>query len=946
MGSEFEINTESKAIESQRDFQIAKANDKYLITSFSNYIDIFNLKNLEIKYMNSISLDESQIITNMDFNPNFPEIILSSFSDGNINLWKINDDSDNNSYKEICTIKAHETNVKNSLFNPVYGNLIISSDNKNIRLWDITKYIYSYNILTQGKTSDLQWDTTGKYYGYINNNSELIIRELNNYQTTISIKDNLNKFLFKSDNEILTFSEKAIKSWDFRNTKKALNSKIFHLPRKSRILYNINCAHLYYIQFNSCEIFDINKFDFIYSKRDKNIIGKNLILLNDSFLKGKEISNILDILFDNQTIIKVIQKTEKKNSISPIKQADKDDNDKYKNYLDNIIHMISDFNSLFKFEENNKREIIFIKKKKYFMIPEIERELEKLKVDTIFKRKEYVREEISKKKEFNNIKEQYLYYLKLLIRDNTNRLLIKEYLQFLKTKENEIKNNFDNFEEYKNEILFYKACLSQKELKELGENKKLSEKEDLINFLQELRDIENITNNISEVYTIRFKRLKNIDEVSFFNQPIDLDNEELFYYKCKNILYFDFMTKNDYSRDINKFILIQNLIREILDRNIFENIEIIKNKDKLNLIIYLITEPQSDDANVFLLNFLVSNKLNINEIPSDLNFKKGLINEESAFVLGNTVFYNDDLKNLCKDNIVRFFKNEKINKNLYNIEDFYTFDFKLNEINSNSYINDIKTFLKIILKKNVFKEVFKLLYGNDYLDFFNNEKFLSEIIDNHLKFIPFKSNNNCGMTDRFTLDSYIFFENKPITYGDIIINDNDRQLVEEALKIGKVIVIIFHELNHNIYSYLLYFFNNINYSFQTPRKSKISEFREGGFYIENLLFGRIIESLNLEEALYIMNIDNYNMDLNKFQKGFTTLKGKSNINGVFSKFNAINKFSYYSSINGSLIKTKNTIKNSSMKNITIDIKIGSKCVSGINRDNNIKASNQFYKNHH
>ena len=658
MGSEFKINTESKTFESQRDFQITKANDKYLITSISNYIDIFNLENLEIKYMNSITLDESQIITNMDFNQNYPEIILSSFNDGNINLWKIND-LDNNSYKEIFSIKAHETNVKYSLFNPIYGNLILSSDNKNIRLWDITKYIYSYNILTQGKISELQWDITGDYYGYISNNSELIIRELNNYKTTISIKDNLNKFIFKSNNEILTFSEKTIKNWDIRNTKKALNEKIFNLPRRSRILYNINCDHLYFVQFNSCEIFDINKFDFIYSKRDKNIIGQNLILLNDSFLKGREISNILDLVFDNQTIIKVIQKTEKKDSISPIKQADKVDNNEYKNYFNNIIHKISDFNSLFKFEENNKRKIIFIKKKRYFMIPEIERELVNLKVETIFKRKEYVKEKISKKKEFNNIKEQYLYYLKLLIRDNTNRLLIKEYLQFLKTKENEIKSHFNNLEEYKKEILFYKACLSQRELKELGENKKLSEKEDFINFLQELRDIENITNNISQVHAIRFNRLKNIDEVSFFNQPIDLDNEELFYYKCKNILFFDFMTKKDYVNNIDKFIRIQNLIREILNRNIFENIEIIKNKDKLNLIIYLITEPQSDDANVFLLNFLVSNKLNITEIASDLNFKKGLINEKSAFVLGNTVFYNDDLKNLCKDNIVRFFKMKK-----------------------------------------------------------------------------------------------------------------------------------------------------------------------------------------------------------------------------------------------------------------------------------------------
>ena len=94
-----------------------------------------------------------------------------------------------------------------------------------------------------------------------------------------------------------------------------------------------------------------------------------------------------------------------------------------------------------------------------------------------------------------------------------------------------------------------------------------------------------------------------MDEISFFNQPIDLNNEELFYYKCKTILYFDLESKKDYSRDVNKFKLKHNLIKKILEKNIFENNEITKNIDKLDLIVFLISEPENDeDKNNYLLN--------------------------------------------------------------------------------------------------------------------------------------------------------------------------------------------------------------------------------------------------------------------------------------------------------------------------------------------------------
>ena len=933
MGSEFEIKIEPLEFKSKRLFQKVKANDKYLIASLSNYIDIYKIKEKnQINLLNSIDFHFSKKITNMDFNPDYPELFLSSFTDGKIKIWNINN-LGKNSNKEISIINAHETQVESSLFNPAYGNIVISSDSESIKLWDITKYIYSKNILNQENIGNLQWDSTIEYFGYTNDNKELIIRERNNYNKIFSINENINKFIFKSNNEILTFSENSIKYWDTRKTQNVLKENSF--DSNKRILYSNNSDYLYFIQFNTFEIFDINKFGIAFSEDNKNISGQNPIILNDSFLKEKEISNILDLVPGKSTLIKVFGKYEKKKSIPPIKNQQIT-----ANYFHNIAYAISNYKNLFKFEENLYD--IKMKKKKYFMIPEIKRELTRINNETIFERKEYVQKELFQEAKFRNISEKYLYYIKLLIRDNTNKLLIKEYLKFLKLKENEIKKEFQNLEEYKDEILFYKVFFSQDELQELGEKKDKSEKEEFIQFLQDLSNIEDFANDIKQVYKCRYKRMKNIDEISFFNQPIDLNNEELFYYKSKATLCFNIITNKDFTISINKFNSKRNLIKKILKRNLFENKKIIKNIDKLNLLNYLIINPQEDSTNEYVLNLLSSNKFNINEIVSDQNFEKVVSKGKDFIIINKKVFYFEDLKNFCKDNFIKFVENKK---NQYNDEDIFSYDFLINRINTEWYVNDIKNFFKIILKSNVFKEVFILLYSKEYLNFFINESFVSEIIDKHLKFVPFRSDNSGGFTDIFTLNSYIFIEDKPITYHGETIKDVDRKsMVEDVLKIGRVIAIILYELNHNLYSYLLNFYNSISYTFQTPKKNKICEFREGGYYMEFLLFGRIIENLTLEEAMFLMNVDSYNKDLKTFNEEFSNLNGNFNINGVFSKFNCVKAFANYDGIKETSINIRGMAKNSFLRKISIDIKKRKNCVLGINRNFDIKAFNEFFKN--
>jgi hypothetical protein len=131
-------------------------------------------------------------------------------------------------------------------------------------------------------------------------------------------------------------------------------------------------------------------------------------------------------------------------------------------------------------------------------------------------------------------------------------------------------------------------------------------------------------------------------------------------------------------------------------------------------------------------------------------------------------------------------------------------------------------------------------------------------------------------------------------------------LVKEALTIGSFLEVELHEINHFIYS-LLFISDNIkSLSFKTPRKKKLANITEGGYYFELLLFGKIVNKLTINEALYLLNRNNYNKSLKDFRNGFLNLESKDLIaTGNFIKFNNLkfdNPNNKYSSI---VVKSSN-----------------------------------------
>ena len=135
-------------------------------------------------------------------------------------------------------------------------------------------------------------------------------------------------------------------------------------------------------------------------------------------------------------------------------------------------------------------------------------------------------------------------------------------------------------------------------------------------------------------------------------------------------------------------------------------------------------------------------------------------------------------------------------KDLYNYE--YLLDEKYNDVN----LNGVKNLLKIIFKGDTFKSVYKLLYTEEDFKIISKDEFINDYIDNHLFLIPYKSENYCGITDKFSCNSYIFF-------GDNICDKNNKinKYIKSILISSRFITITFREFNKFIFSYILHSYN-------------------------------------------------------------------------------------------------------------------------------------------
>ena len=866
----FEINMETKPTISKAQKFISC--DNYVGAYYEDIIKLYEISEDFDLQLKASSQDISPI-NDIDFNHSYKNLIISA-TDNYMKLRKL---SSNKNLEEICLLNGQEKNVLFSKFNPKLDNILISSGYKNIELWDITKYTNVNYISTNLKAKALKWNASGEYYGYIHDNKEFKINDIDNNILTNDEKY-IDNFEFIDNLKYVTFhSNNCIKIWDIRNSISPLKEiKSFDCNYQYKLYDRINNYIYCFDNVPSFKILDLNNCNIIYENLPNEISSiKNIIILDNYYFKQDETTNFIQQEPNEKIDIIKIKNNNKTGKTLLSHSSENIKNKKtLDEYINDIPYKISDIYQFKDFLEIKNDKYYNIKN--YMHIPEIKKELITISTQLLPERKKYVEEYLDENHTYKDIYDEYINYIKLIIRDNTNKKLLEKYLKFLKLNEGDLQLKYKNLENYLTEVEFYKVIFNKKEYNEnFGLTKIKSEKENLIDYLNELKDAKNI-NDLNNIKS----KIKPVNEYSYFNQPITSENEELSFFKYRMLLYYD-IYNNDDKNLIDKLNSQSSLIKTILKKNFLNKENIIKNDAKFNMLIALIISPQDNEYNNYILNLIDSSMCTKEEIK-EINSKLLLPENKDILSILNDFSYNLDY--ICKENILDIILNK--NESFIKEDILYNYDYLLTKKEEEIKLNDIKLFLKDIFKKKTFKNIFKLLYNDEELKIINENSFIDDYIDNHLFLIPFKNDGFCGITDRFGFNTYIMFD-------DEILNNNTNLILDDnftkALKISRFVIIAFHEFNHYIYSYILHSNNYIKIFFDSPRKKEY-KIREGGLLMELILFGQNIQKFNIEQGLYVLNATNYDKTEKQFQKDFINVKNKNlNIGGKFSNFNSLSK---------------------------------------------------------
>ncbi len=539
-------------------------------------------------------------------------------------------------------------------------------------------------------------------------------------------------------------------------------------------------------------------------------------------------------------------------------------NQKIKNY-DKITLITPEIktNNEKKTQKNSK---ILLLKEKLFEKNIFERKKEAEEKYENYKKKKEADEKYEKNinnKENESIENEYYSIYEMNLYDNTNKNIMKIYLDFLKKNDDFIKNNIKTEETFINEFNKYKVLFTPEEIKSFyGEDKK-TEKENFINLLNKISNSDDLIKLKSEIK-------KEYNHQFYFNQPISFDNKELYYFKNIQLL-IDLILK----LKANSFQTRKKIIKLIIDSNYLKNDEITNNEKKMEYLIIILLKDEN-----YYQNY------NLERLKS--NYTEEEIEE---FLKKNPSFkYDKDTNSIIKSEMPYSLKKYCLNLlNSYTfISNTLKFDAFLTENIFVDYIKKIKEFIIKISGSNVFKEILKEIYKKD-CNFISQEE-INYYINNKIHFYPLIDTNSLGLTDKLSLNTYIFSEIKAIRTNCSIDHGN-------LLHIALVIVSSFHEINHSI-RIILFFKKNGNFEIRTPNLNiSGNEINEGGNQLEFLLFGKVIDSLNIIESLFILNENNYKQSLKEFRNNFKRIKeevleGKKDcfeIKGIFEKLNIDDK---------------------------------------------------------
>jgi len=870
--NEFNIDIKklSMSILFKRGNIVFKANKKYIgiyNNLLRNNINIYNLdKNIKDDYF----ILEIEFAL-FELNQKYQNVLLIS-RDCFAELYELPNKFDKSKIKLNPKIKYKiDENINQISFNPRYSHIIALLTKNKLHIWDNRKF---YNPIQQPFESNIEsfiWEAKGNLCGLSTN---IEINVFNRKRKNICFNYNISNFNdyiyeFLDENHIIIIIDskliKIISIIDNEEIKKYSEFNVYDIIKTTDFIIFKSENDLYFYDYSNLELELIDKINFLNIQNpiileDSNVIkllssGKNyfeLITISSKDESEEKIKNQINIKMDNK---------ENKNDENIMHNEDKnedEDEDKDKSIFfddeEDILTedyfkgcMFDQTNIIGLLKYDNDEKIILPNKinKKYFEIKIIKESFEKQSKNLI-DLKNYVKKEIQKERDFKNNDEEYLFYTKLLIKDNTNKILLKKYLKFLKHIEKNkiiLKNPHENFED---ELNYYLPLFNESELKEFHYTNFTSEKEKVKDILKNIRT--NINKNIFEDFK---NGLENIDFI--YNHPFSLDSSEIIFLRCKislleDIKFFKYTKFNEKER----LEYLNHIIDTILENDILEKIN---SPHKLIALLDFIREDEDKETYDFFFNLINSKSYDEENMES-----------------------NSSISFECKKNIIL---NETLSEK-YDKEELYCYDYLIKHPPLRINIAKLKECLKIVLSSNVFKDLFKFLTGrDDYEEIFNLD--MINYIINNIQFIPLNYKHTSAFTDKLTLCTYISTMKKTIFYN---LEKADNKIFE-TLENGIIIEIEFHEFGH-IISAVLSYINYIGSLVNTPRKKNF-KINEGGYYIEMALFGKIIKNLKYKEALYILNMNNYSKFLNEFRNGFESLKKDDlTIKGPFEFLNLNN----------------------------------------------------------
>ena len=857
--------------------EIKLGNDKILIVT-NNYIIseskmlILNIFDIHKNLFQKINYDSSDYI--IKFHPTFENVFL--LADKNIiKIFEIK--KEEFKLKERITASGHTQHIKIAEFSKTNEEIFATySADKTIKVWKMSKPFCIYNIPLCNLITVIQIYNNYIYY-FDETKSTIIKCNYDKFKTEKIVKVDAMKFIVITEEKSLLILSDQIQFINLNSGEKSNKKKLNGLY--TQIFYDENFELLYIFYLDSFDIIDINTINIIHKQKVNNLM--NNAFFSNQLNQAKLYVNFFLICFGKIQIYSLYSKNNsgsKKYKIPLIPDQ---------NFWDKTVPNISDIANL-GWKANIEEDIV--KCKEYLNTKIIKDEIDinykkslnikKLEVDT----------EVEKLKPKKIGDLDYISILKLLIKDNTNKELIGIYLQYLKylkdgKKVIKIENNdMDGFdEEYKNyEIMLTNDDLKQKELE--GKVKVFSEKE---KFMQLLQKINNFNyNNKNELDSFKNDVDNKLKTLQLFNQPINLSNKELYWYRNTFVLYFSLKELLNKEEKLN---LMKAAITTILDKNILNKEYIVNNAQLLTSIIILIAKPQSSNNFKFNLNLIEAMDPNYNyENEEDFKKMKKCTQKDIIGYFFNYDNYNHFLNNPSSSGICfnNFILNIKQNMRL---EDFEkkTYDKIKEHFNELIDFVRMKKFLAKIFCSNVFKQAFKILYPDNYIFPFKDENDAYEFLEKYYHFIPFRSDATGAITEKFSLEIYYLLKNRMVHISGNNSKVNDT-LVRKIFYRGSCVKSSCHEINHEFYNIFLMHSNGL-IPIETPRKIFINE-REGGKNLEMLLFNQKIGKLSLKECIYLLNEKNYEKSLQDFKKGFNELNDKDlklDNNSFYSEFKII-----------------------------------------------------------